>query len=537
MQKIFILFTLIFALLSYSAANGVIGPELEKALENSRGKLSVIITLKKQFEAEDLISNYMVRGEGADVKKQVFDILKNECQTNQHFLNSLCTRLESNGRIDKVHSFWLANAISLEGDADAIREFALQSDVQSISLDVEQQMINPLASTNTEETRSVWGLDYIKSKTANQQGLTGQGVTVAIVDTGIDTDHSAFRAGQVLTDKCASFVNGEPTVEDGNGHGTHCAGTIGSFQYGVAPDAKLIGVKVLSSSGSGTWDAVMKGTEYGAANADVISMSLGGTASANGNVVETAVKNAIQSGTIVVIAAGNSGPWGYTTGTPGVVKEAITVGAIDSSGNLAYFSSRGPTVYGDEKPEIVAPGVNVLSAWKNGGTNTISGTSMATPHVAGLCALYLSKNKGAKQSDVKSRLMATAFGKTGANEYGAGTVDCVKANNADIDVLSMDRASKEIEFVTDGSGNVTKSVNISVPWEIKINGIEVTCDFANVNVNINGQNIYDAPLKGGAKKSISTTLKSGENSIQVTGAGASVKGGTVKAIVHFSLWK
>ena len=234
-----------------------------------------------------------------------------------------------------------------------------------------------------------------------------KGVIVAVVDTGIDLDHPAFAPGQILADKCKSFIAEEPTADDGNGHGTHCAGTIGSRDYGVAPDVSLIGVKVLSATGSGSWNSVMQGVEYAAEHADVLSMSLGGRASSSGNVVETAVKNAIANGITVVIAAGNDGPFSQTIGTPGVVSEAITVGAIDESGSIAYFSSRGETVYMEKKPDIVAPGVDVLSAWKNGGTNTISGTSMATPHVAGLVALMLGKSKGLSPEGAKNILMST----------------------------------------------------------------------------------------------------------------------------------
>lgn len=420
MQKTFIVCTLILALLaSYASAESVIGPNLEKMLQTStRGgeQISVIVTLKDEIVGEN------IRGG----KEEILSVMQSQADASQTFLNSLCQQMEGSGRIQDVSRLTLANVIFFTGDADAIREFAAQSDVQSIVFNEVQQMINPIAA---EEARSLWGLTHIRSKQANQQGLKGQGVTVAVVDTGIDSDHSAFSAGQVKVNLGKSFVPSEATAEDGNGHGTHCAGTIGGHTYGVAPAVSLIGVKVLSAGGSGSWQSVAQGVEYAAQHADVISMSLGGTASANGNVVEGVVKNAINAGVIVVIAAGNSGPWPRTIGTPGVVEQALTIGAIDSNGNLASFSSRGPSVYGHQKPEVVAPGVGVLSAWKNGGTNTISGTSMACPHVAGLCALYLSKHKGAKQSEIKSKLMNTAFGKKAANEYGSGTVDCVAATN------------------------------------------------------------------------------------------------------------
>ncbi|MCF6283765.1 MAG: S8 family serine peptidase [Candidatus Hydrogenedentes bacterium] len=133
-----------------------------------------------------------------------------------------------------------------------------------------------------------------------------------------------------------------------------------------------MGVKVLSASGSGTWTGVMNGVQYAAKHADIMSMSLGGSASSSGNTVETAVKNAIKAGVVCVIAAGNSGPGSSTIGTPGVVLEAITVGAISSSGAIASFSSRGPTVYDTIKPDIVAPGVSIPSLWKNGGTKSLS---------------------------------------------------------------------------------------------------------------------------------------------------------------------
>jgi subtilisin len=415
MQKL-ITFVMIVALLSsYAMAEGVMCPELEHVLQTVRGeKVSVIVTLKDEINVEGVRGN----------KAEMFSIMQSQAQANCSSVSSLCENMSASGQIEDVVMLSLGNAVAFTGSADAIREMAAQLDVQSIVLDAPQQLISPIVEA---DARTLWGLDHIKARAAQQKGIKGEGVTVAIVDTGIDTDHPAFFAGQVLVNKCKSYVSGEPTVEDGNGHGTHCAGTIGSPTYGVAPAASLIGVKVLSSGGSGTWSAVAQGTEYAGQVADVISMSLGGTASSSGNVVETTVKNVISAGTIVVIAAGNSGPWPRTIGTPGVTEEAITVGAISSNGVIASFSSRGPTVYGQEKPEIVAPGVNVLSSWKNGGTNTISGTSMATPHVAGLAALFLSKYPGASQATLKAKLMATAFGTQKANEYGSGTVDCVEA--------------------------------------------------------------------------------------------------------------
>lgn len=430
MKNILLVFVMLFALVANCFADGVLDSSLIQAMEKTRGeKLHIMISLKDSVDSEKIMASHMVRGENA--KEQIFALMQSECSNSQHFLKNLLSSMEKNGSVEAVNCAWIVNAISAHATPEAIRELALQPNIQVISLDVEQVMIEPMAATE-EETRTLWGLDAIKSKEVNGKGVTGEGITVAVVDTGIEVRHSAFSSGQILTAKCKSFVSGEAADMDGNGHGTHCAGTIASPQYGVAPKAKLVGVKVLSASGSGTWEAVRGGVEYAATVADVVSMSLGGTASASGNVVEGAVKNAIGAGIVFVIAAGNSGPSARTIGTPGTTQEAITVGAIQQGGTIASFSSRGPSVYGHAKPEIVAPGVNVLSAWKNGGTNTISGTSMATPHVAGLCALILSKNKNLKPADVKNILMTTTTGTKQDNVYGQGLVQCDKAINASL---------------------------------------------------------------------------------------------------------
>lgn len=378
---------------------GMITPELQQAMNNSRGEFNIIVEMAEQFNVEAIKADNMIRSNDVASREIVYDILKAKAEVSQMAVNHLLN-------VRNVQRFWLVNAFAMTADAEIINKLAAEEAVGKIYLDVEEMMIDPQQSS--EETRLVWGVEYIKTQAARDKGITGKGIVVAVVDTGVDLDHSGFAPGQVLVDQSKSFIDNEPTADDGNGHGTHCAGTIGSKGYGVAPDCKILPVKVLSAGGSGSWTAVMNGVQYAAEQkVDIMSMSLGGRASTSGNVVETAVKNAIASGVVCVIAAGNSGPSAKTIGTPGVVLEAITVGAINSSGTIASFSSRGVTVYNTEKPDIVAPGVNVPSLWKNGGTNTISGTSMATPHVAGLCALILQAKPGLTPAKVKALIMDT----------------------------------------------------------------------------------------------------------------------------------
>jgi subtilisin family serine protease len=208
---------------------------------------------------------------------------------------------------------------------------------------------------------------------------------------GIYTEHNDFGGRATFG---ASFIDGQ--TGDGNGHGTHCAGTVGSNTYGVSKKTNLIAVKVLSDAGSGSNAGVLAGIDWAVRDAQtkgrigkaVANMSLGGPLSPSSN---AAVKEAIAQGLFIAVAAGNSG-LPTITASPASEPDACTVGASDEDDNRAVFSNFGLLV------DIFAPGVDVLSTWIDGpnDTNTISGTSMAAPHIAGLAAYYLAlPNSGA----------------------------------------------------------------------------------------------------------------------------------------------
>lgn len=240
-----------------------------------------------------------------------------------------------------------------------------------------------------------WGVDRIDADEAWDTS-TGVGITVAVIDTGIDKDHPDL-AANIVGGK--NYVSIRGTVDasawdDDNGHGTHCAGIIAALDntigvVGVAPNAHLYAVKVLNKRGTGYMSDVIAGIEWAASvdvdtssntdYVDVISMSLSGPYSSN---LADAVAAAIDAGIVVVAAAGNAGtaPVAY----PALCTGVIGVGATDSSDELVYFSNYGTGL------DIVAPGVSIYSTYKNGGYTTMSGTSMACPHVAGTVALVLS---------------------------------------------------------------------------------------------------------------------------------------------------
>ncbi|MGW6442426.1 S8 family serine peptidase [Lentzea sp. NPDC055074] len=269
-----------------------------------------------------------------------------------------------------------------------------------------------------------------------EKGLTGKDVTVAILDTGVDETHPDL-AGAVLESK--NFSDSD-TTDDRVGHGTHVASTVtGDGKYkGIAPDAKLVNGKVLGDYGGGRESDIIAGMEWAAAKAKVINMSLGSSWPDEGTDPMSLALNRIteQTGALFVVAAGNSGG---PIGSPGSADAALTVGAVNRDDSLADFSSRGPRWFNNAvKPDITAPGVDIVAAKaKNGQIGTpvgdghvaLSGTSMATPHVAGAAAILASKNPAWKAEDIKAALMNSAKPNPSLTIYdqGAGRLDVGRA--------------------------------------------------------------------------------------------------------------
>ncbi len=272
-----------------------------------------------------------------------------------------------------------------------------------------------VSSAGTQTPTPSYGLDRVdqralplsNSYTTKAQGA---GVKAYIIDTGIALGHTDF-AGRAVSGFDA--VDGG-SADDCNGHGTHVAGTTGGTQYGVAKAVSLVAVRVLDCGGAGSISGVIAGVDWVAADHQagqpaVANMSLGGGASA---ALDTAVQRAIADGVSFAVAAGNAGGLvggllgtsNACTGSPSRVPQALTVGATDASDRQASYSSSGECL------DLYAPGSEITSAWFDSptATMTISGTSMASPHVAGAAALYLSTTPGASPAQVAQQLVSTA---------------------------------------------------------------------------------------------------------------------------------
>ncbi|MGI8692746.1 MAG: S8 family peptidase [Geodermatophilaceae bacterium] len=264
--------------------------------------------------------------------------------------------------------------------------------------------------SGTQPNPPSWGLDRIDQRklplnNSYTYPTTASNVHAYVIDTGIRFTHTTF-GGRATSGR--DTIDNDNDATDCNGHGTHVAGTVGGTEYGVAKGVQIVGVRVLSCAGSGTTAQVVAGIDWVTANAikpAVANMSLGGGPD---SVLDDAVRGSIASGITYSLSAGNGNAFGRPKDackqSPARVAEAVTVAATDINDNRASFSNFGTCV------DIFAPGVNILSAWLDSDTdtNTISGTSMAAPHVTGAAALYLTNHPTATPLQVRNQLSSTA---------------------------------------------------------------------------------------------------------------------------------
>ncbi|MET9323764.1 S8 family peptidase [Streptomyces sp. NPDC003038] len=371
-------------------------------------------------------------------------------------------------KIDRTYSAAL-NGYSIEVSEAQARKLAadpaVKSVVQNRTFTVDATQPNPPS----------WGLDRIDQRALplNQSytypDKAGEGVTAYVIDTGVRITHQDF-GGRASYGYDA--IDNDNTAQDGHGHGTHVAGTVAGGAYGVAKKAKIVGVRVLNNQGSGTTAQVVAGIDWVTRNAvkpAVANMSLGGGAD---SALDTAVRNSIASGITYAVAAGNEST-DASTKSPARVAEAITVGATTSGDAKASYSNYGSIL------DIFAPGSSIASAWATGdtATNTISGTSMASPHVAGAAAVYLSQNPGSTPAQISSALVSastpnvvTSPGSGSPNRLlhigDGGTVPPGPRFENTADYAINDNSTVESPVTVSGvSGNAPAT--LSVPVDIK----------------------------------------------------------------------
>ena len=497
MKKVFILPLMFFIfLIPAFLFSGTIENALEKKMMEAQSQefIPVNVVMKEQVDVSYLAG--LVKGRKISERRAiVVNYLKEIQKKSQYEILIRLTEKKNRDEVKEIRSLWICNAVCFKAKKDFINEIATFPGIRSIDWNEKRVLIKPQQSTPAVPTgrEIVWNVSLVEAPAVWGLGYTGNGIIVGLIDTGVRythfdlADHIWTNPGEIPnngTDDDGNgyvddyygydFVNGDSDPIDDYGHGSHCAGTIASdgtagSQCGVAPDARIMSLKVLDSGGSGTEAGVWEAIQYAIDNgAQIMSLSLGWSHAWNPDRPSwrTTCNNALAAGVNMSIAAGNEDnsygppdnvrtpgdcppPWLHPDQTlTGGLSAVVTIGATDINDVIANFSSRGPVswegispfndyAYNPEMglidPDVCAPGVNIKSldySSDNGYVSGWNGTSMATPHVAGAMALILEKNSSVATAFIDSILEVTAveLGTPGKdNVYGSGRIDCYQA--------------------------------------------------------------------------------------------------------------
>ncbi len=486
---------------------------------DSEGYVDAIVVLKEQVN--------LMKVKGLSYKEKA-ELLRQTARITQgpilEYLNAM------GNKVKEVESFWIINAIHVKATPDIIEELAKLPDVEYIKPVQEYHIIEPIKSRKSPPSVNTveWNIDKIKADSVwYQYGLSGDGVHVGVLDTGIDPDHPAL-AGN-FSGHFLDAVNNQTSPYDDHGHGTHVSGTIaggdgpGSFadDIGVAYNAKISSCKAFSSGGSGTDTDIFECSQWFVSlKADsgvplvAISNSWGG-GGGDTWMWDDIWNNWRGMDIIPVFAAGNSGPSSGTVGSPGDYPIVIAVGATDNADNVADFSSRGPapntSPYNDTtywsrpdwnfiKPDISAPGASIRSSVPGGSYDTWDGTSMATPHVTGVIALMFEMNPTLDYYTVYDILtnygvdQPSQGGSYPNNNYGWGRINALKViqNTPTLDEPYIKPISYVVEDASgnnDGIADPGESVDLYVV--LKNLGLDATNVSATLTVLDTGVTITD----------------------------------------------
>jgi subtilisin family serine protease len=350
-----------------------------------------------------------------------------------------------------VEYLWSSNALVIEVDRSLLKKLRLSTLVDGIvsnsivTLDDPKIRASSNSKVKADESKMTYGLQVIHADAAWNQGITGEGVTIGVIDTGVADEHPDLK-GKVILKKDFTEDNNN---EDGNGHGTHVSGTIvggaaSGVQIGVAPGAKLIMAKAIGSEGSASLSNLLKAMEWmldpdgnpQTNDAPRLVSNSWGASSQFTYGFRNAVRSWRRFGIFPNFAAGNSGPKKLSANAPGSYPFSFAVGAIDEDMNITKFSSRGPVLWWKvwhpqiiKKPDISAPGLYVTSAVPPSNYQALSGTSMATPHIAGVVALALQVNPKLTTEDLIEILDTSGLDRSGKgvdNLYGHGVIQVDK---------------------------------------------------------------------------------------------------------------
>ena len=407
--------------------------KIEKSLQKvpASKEVEFIVTLKAEADLTKV------------KPEDVVDTLRDTSEKSQESLISFVERKVKDGDISEYNSFFIINSIYIKGRAELIEKIARRSDVESIRLNhtivSDKEEIVKRKSSLSEVTSYVpWNLESIQ---ADRVTKTGKNIVVGIIDSGVNANHPELQ-NALLPGGFKDFV--EPTntePKDETGHGTHVAGTILGRTIGIAKDAKLIVARVFNKEGEASDEGLLAAGQWILEKKpQVVNNSWGGNR--DDSFYDDIVKKWKAAGIVPIFSSGNTGEYNAggegSIGSPGSLEDSFSVGALTKDDRLAKFSLRGPSKHTNKfKPEISAPGVNILSADYKGGYVLKTGTSMAAPHVSGAVALILEANRNLTVDKVEEILKSTATPLTDDHYisspnmgYGYGKLNVFKAVEA-----------------------------------------------------------------------------------------------------------
>lgn len=505
MKKVILTAIAFFLSLGSFASWPVIDPELRTETQQLRDdeKIKINILLSEQSDPIELLREANLFTTKQEQRQFVVETLKRQAATSQAGLLSLLEEMERNGMVEEIRPLWLVNSVSCYANKLAINDLSQRRDILTIYHLEETQWIFDEGATPAPKSHSreiTQNLLQVNAPQVWEQGYTGQGVLVALIDTGVRLDHAdlagrLWDGGPEFPNHGYDFYYHDNDPSDDRGHGTHVAGTIcgtgaSGSQTGIAPEVTIMALKTFNNEGVGEethWVAAMQfALEHGA---DLMNMSLGRPQpnAAQKLMMRQACDNTLAAGVVVAACAGNIRQMQFMVPPPnnvytpgdcpppylhedqmvnaGGTSCVICVGAVDYINAVAPFSSEGPSQWTDVaayndypytagstteigliRPDICAPGVQIKSLDFNtiDGYTLMDGTSMATPLVAGAIALMLSKNHELTPAQIDEILERTAvkFTEHKSNDFGSGLLDALAAVNA-VDYVGIEETQNE----------------------------------------------------------------------------------------------
>lgn len=459
----------IFPMKLYAKTDASYLEKIEKSLKtkSASGDVEFIVTLKAEADLSKVSPD------------DVMDALKDTSEKSQERLISFIERKVKDGEISEYNSFFIINSIYIKGKANLIEEIARRSDVESIRsnhtiISDKEEDVRLKSSLSETSSQVPWNIASIQ---ADHVTKTGKNIVVGIIDSGVNPNHPELQ-GAMLTDGFKDFVDTSNTIpKDSTGHGTHVAGTILGRTIGVAREAKFIVARVFNDSGEATDDGLLAAGQWILERKpQVVNNSWGGNR--DDNFYEDIVKKWKAAGIVPIFSSGNTGMFNAggegSIGSPASLEDSFSVGALKEDDKLAKFSLRGPSkLTKNIKPEISAPGVNILSANYKGGYILKTGTSMAAPHVSGAVALILEANPQLTVDRVEKILKTTATPLTDDNYitspnmgYGYGKLNVFKAVEVALGKDINSFATFTGHTLISGTDNVLPTIEATTPKKL-----------------------------------------------------------------------